>query len=89
MPEYKTLQGILALIDIVNFTGQAAKLGEKFTAQYTAYFQEKIKGIVEKHRFQVWLNTLEVIYQAVVVNHGSRRLLVNQRIALLQKCMKV
>jgi hypothetical protein len=53
MPEFKTLQGILALVDIVNFTGQSNKLGEKFTAQYTAYFQKKIKGMVEKHRFQV------------------------------------
>jgi len=38
MAELKTLQGILALVDIVNFTGQANKLGESFTAKYTAYF---------------------------------------------------
>jgi hypothetical protein len=53
MAEFKTLQGILALIDIVNFTGQATKLGEKYTAQYTVYFQEKIKTMAETNGFQV------------------------------------
>jgi hypothetical protein len=32
MEEVKMLQGILALVDIVNFTGQATKLGEFYTA---------------------------------------------------------
>jgi|GEM_PF-1321689 len=53
MSVLKTLQGILALVDIVNFSTQANKLGETFTAQYTDYFQEKIKSIGEKYRFQV------------------------------------
>ncbi|HLP58533.1 MAG TPA: hypothetical protein VK186_06885, partial [Candidatus Deferrimicrobium sp.] len=51
MADLKTLQGILALVDIVNFTGQANQLGEQNTAQYSAYFQEKIKTISERHRF--------------------------------------
>ena len=53
MSGLKTLQGILALVDIVNFTTQANKLGETFTAKYTDYFQEKIKSIGEKRGFQV------------------------------------
>ena len=55
MPEMKTeiKQGILALVDIVNFTGQAGGLGDKNTAEYTAYFQERITVIVSKHGFQV------------------------------------
>ncbi len=53
MAELKTLRGILALIDVVNFTGQAANLGDKYTAQYTDYFQEKLRTIVEKRGFHV------------------------------------
>jgi WD40 repeat protein len=53
MADLTTLQGILALVDAVNFTPQADKLGEKYHAKYTAYFQEKIKTIVEKYNFQV------------------------------------
>jgi class 3 adenylate cyclase len=53
MTDLATLQGILALVDVVNFTPQADKLGEKYTAQYTAYFQEKIKTIVTKYKFRV------------------------------------
>ncbi|MCX6579827.1 MAG: hypothetical protein NT166_06545 [Candidatus Aminicenantes bacterium] len=40
MAELKTLQGILALIDVVNFTGQAEKLGHEFTGKFTGYSQE-------------------------------------------------
>jgi hypothetical protein len=32
MADLKTLQGILALVDVVNFTPLANKLGEEFTA---------------------------------------------------------
>jgi WD40 repeat protein/GTPase SAR1 family protein len=53
MAEHKILQGILALIDIVNLTPQATKLGEKNTARYTDYFQEKVRTIAESHNFQV------------------------------------
>jgi hypothetical protein len=53
MAEHKTLQGILALVDIVNFTGQANQLGEQYTAQYCEYFQEKIKTISERHGFNI------------------------------------
>ena len=52
MENHETRQGILALIDIVNFTGQAAQLAEKYTAQYSRYFQEKIHSIVDKHGFR-------------------------------------
>lgn len=51
--ELKMLQGILVLIDIVNFTGQAQNLGEAYTAKYSAYFQSKIKKMVENHGFRV------------------------------------
>lgn len=47
------LQGILALVDVVNFTSQANKMGDTYTAQYLEYFQEKIKVIVEKYDFRV------------------------------------
>ncbi|MCX6583292.1 MAG: NACHT domain-containing protein [Candidatus Aminicenantes bacterium] len=53
MAEHKTLHGILAMVDIVNFTGQATKLGKKYTAKYTDYFQEKVTGISMKYGFQV------------------------------------
>jgi WD40 repeat protein len=53
MANLKTSHGILALIDIVNFTAQSAKVGEKFTPQYLKYFQEKINSIARKNRFQV------------------------------------
>ncbi|MCU0287856.1 MAG: NACHT domain-containing protein, partial [Acidobacteria bacterium] len=53
MAELKTLQGILALLDIVNFTNQATKLGNKYTALYTEYFQHKVTEISEKNGFQV------------------------------------
>jgi hypothetical protein len=53
MAELKTMHGILALIDVVNFTGQSANLGDKYTAQYTDYFQEKLRTIVEKWGFHV------------------------------------
>lgn len=52
MENYKTRQGILALIDIVNFTGQANLLGNEYTAQYSQYFREKIDSIVNKHGFR-------------------------------------
>ncbi|MCX6581182.1 MAG: NACHT domain-containing protein [Candidatus Aminicenantes bacterium] len=53
MADFKTLQGILALIDIVNYTSQSDKLGDEYTRQYMAYFQEKITSIARKYRFQV------------------------------------
>lgn len=53
MAELKTLQGILVLVDIVNFTGQATKLGNKYTALYTEYFQQKVTGISGKYEFRV------------------------------------
>ncbi len=53
MPDYKILHGILALIDIVNFTPQATKLGGKNTQKYTTYFQDKVTAIAGKHRFRV------------------------------------
>ncbi|UCH93238.1 MAG: NACHT domain-containing protein [Candidatus Aminicenantes bacterium] len=53
MAEYKSLWGILALIDVVNFTSQANKLGDVYTAKYVKYFQDKIKAITEKQDFQV------------------------------------
>jgi WD40 repeat protein/GTPase SAR1 family protein len=53
MAEHKILQGILSLIDIVNFTPQAKKLGVKNTLQYTDYFQEKVRTIAETYNFQV------------------------------------
>ena len=52
MENHETRQGILALIDIVNYTGQSTKLAEKYTAQYSQYFQEKINSIVNKHKFR-------------------------------------
>ena len=56
MAELKTLQGILALIDVVNFTGQAEKLGHEFTGKFTKYFQEKIKTMVERRGFHAVKN---------------------------------
>jgi hypothetical protein len=53
MAELTTLQGILALVDVVNFTPQADKLGDSYTARYTKYFQRKIKTIVKKYNFRV------------------------------------
>jgi hypothetical protein len=53
MADYKILHGILALIDIVNFTPQATKLGEENTQKYTAYFQDKVTDAAGKHGFQV------------------------------------
>lgn len=53
MPKSKPLQGILVLIDIVNFTKQAQDLGDNNTAQYSQYFQEEIKRITEKNGFRV------------------------------------
>ncbi len=56
MSELKTLQGILALIDVVNFTSQAEKLGDKYTGKFTEYFQDKIKTMVERHGFHAVKN---------------------------------
>jgi len=53
MAELKTLHGILALVDIVNFTGQATKLGNQYTGLYTEYFQQKVTGISGKYGFRV------------------------------------
>jgi hypothetical protein len=53
MAELTTTHGILALIDIVNFTPQSLKAGEKFTPRYLEYFQEKINSMVKKHKFHV------------------------------------
>jgi hypothetical protein len=53
MAEFKTRYRILGLVDIVNFTSQANKLGNKYAGQYTQYFQEKIESIVEKHGFNI------------------------------------
>ncbi|HLP46666.1 MAG TPA: hypothetical protein VK469_11990, partial [Candidatus Kapabacteria bacterium] len=53
MAELKTLQGILALVDIVNFTGQSTQLGEQYTALYTEYFQQKVTEISGKHGFTI------------------------------------
>jgi len=43
----------MSLIDVVDFTSQAEKLGDKFTRQFTGYFQDKIKSMVEKRSFHV------------------------------------
>ncbi|HLP47616.1 MAG TPA: hypothetical protein VK469_16840, partial [Candidatus Kapabacteria bacterium] len=51
MAELKNKQGILALIDVVNFTGQAEKLGQEYTGKFTHYFQEKLKTMVERYGF--------------------------------------
>ncbi len=51
MATHKTKQGILVLVDIVNFTGQATKLGNMYTAQYTEYFQNKVSTIATKYEF--------------------------------------
>ncbi|MCX6579832.1 MAG: NACHT domain-containing protein [Candidatus Aminicenantes bacterium] len=56
MAELETLQGILALIDVVNFTGQAEKLGHEFTGKFTEYFQKKIKTMVERRGFHAVKN---------------------------------
>lgn len=56
MEGLKTLQGILALIDVVNFTGQAEKLGHEFTGKFTEYFQKKIKTMVERRGFHAVKN---------------------------------
>ncbi|MCX6579648.1 MAG: hypothetical protein NT166_05630 [Candidatus Aminicenantes bacterium] len=53
MAAFKVLQGILALVDIVNFTNQSIKMGDTVTADYISYFQDKIKHIVEKHGFRI------------------------------------
>ncbi|HLP61224.1 MAG TPA: hypothetical protein VK186_20445, partial [Candidatus Deferrimicrobium sp.] len=53
MTDHKKMHGILALIDIVNFTAQSNNLGDDYTRQYTAYFQEKITSIARKYKFQV------------------------------------
>lgn len=53
MANFKTVQGILALIDIVDFTKQAGDLGDNYTTQYTKYFQNKIKEIAARWKFQV------------------------------------
>jgi WD40 repeat protein len=53
MADLETSQGILALVDVVNFTSQADKLGDSYTARYTKYFQRKIKTIVKKYNFRV------------------------------------
>ncbi|HLP59145.1 MAG TPA: hypothetical protein VK186_09955, partial [Candidatus Deferrimicrobium sp.] len=56
MTKLETKQGILALIDVVNFTGQADKLGQEFTGKFTDYFQEKIKSMVARHGFHAVKN---------------------------------
>ena len=53
MAVLKTKNGILALIDVVNFTGQANNLGDRLTADFTGYFQEKIKILTAKHNFKI------------------------------------
>ena len=53
MAELTTIHGILALVDIVNFTPQSVNVGEKFTPRYLEYFQEKINSIAKKNRFHV------------------------------------
>jgi WD40 repeat protein/class 3 adenylate cyclase len=46
-------QGILALVDVVHFTNQANRLGNKLTSRFLDYFHSEIKRIVEKFNFQV------------------------------------
>ncbi|MCU0289897.1 MAG: hypothetical protein MUF15_26340 [Acidobacteria bacterium] len=53
MAELKMMQGILALVDIVNFTGQATKLSDKYTAQYIDYFQARMTAISGKYGFTI------------------------------------
>ncbi|HLP45518.1 MAG TPA: hypothetical protein VK469_06215, partial [Candidatus Kapabacteria bacterium] len=48
MSKFKAFQGILALVDMVNFTNQAAQTGET-----QAHFQEKVKSITGKYGFKV------------------------------------
>lgn len=43
--ENKTKQGILVLIDVVNYTGQAKQAGDKCTAKYNKYFNETISQL--------------------------------------------
>ncbi|MGE5340991.1 MAG: NACHT domain-containing protein [Candidatus Omnitrophota bacterium] len=51
--ELNMLHGILAMVDIVNFTGQATKLGDTYTALYTSYFQGKVKQFTDRYGFDV------------------------------------
>jgi len=53
MAELKTEHGILALVDIVDFTGQASQLENKYTALYKEYFEKKIGEIVSRHHYMV------------------------------------
>jgi class 3 adenylate cyclase len=53
MAELKTEHGILALVDIVDFTGQANRLDDRFTAQYTKYFNDRMREIVSRHHYMV------------------------------------
>jgi hypothetical protein len=50
---HKTLQGILALIDIVDYTPQAKRSGDANTAQYTAYFQAKVTEMAERRKYEI------------------------------------
>ena len=50
VPEY----GILALIDIVNYTGQNARLGNLAAVQFTQHFQREARTIIEgQKKFKV------------------------------------
>ncbi|MCP5048731.1 MAG: adenylate/guanylate cyclase domain-containing protein, partial [bacterium] len=51
--EKKTLQGILALVDLVGFTPQALKAGNELLAEYSDYFREKITATANSHGFRV------------------------------------
>ncbi|MBF8276429.1 MAG: Guanylate cyclase protein [Candidatus Brocadiaceae bacterium] len=49
MPEY----GVLALVDIVNYTGQTARLGDYAASQFTQHFQKEARAIIERQGFTV------------------------------------
>ena len=63
MAELETLTGILALVDIVNYTPQAQKMGDDYAAQYCDYFQQKIKTYSAAHGFRL----IETLGDAVLL----------------------
>ncbi|MGE5341941.1 MAG: hypothetical protein ACM3SY_10740 [Candidatus Omnitrophota bacterium] len=81
MINHKTLNGILALVDIVNFTGQATKLGNQYTAQFTDYFQEKVTEISSRYGFQ----TIKSLGDAILLFGSDPEGLLNIMVDLFHK----
>jgi class 3 adenylate cyclase len=74
MTKGKITPGVLALIDIINFTPQSRRQGEKYTEKYLDFFKNSIETIVQRYEYQVikYLGDGALIFGKDIESYGAQ-----------------